>query len=557
MTRWSRGIPALAAVAFAVLLSGGGCRATPAQPGSSPQGRTPLRFQDVAAEAGLEWTPDRTLRPPLDILQTAGFGGGFLDYDGDGWQDIILAGSPTCALFRNERNGRFRDVTARAGLQRRGFWMGCASADYDNDGRADLLLTGYRALALYHNDGGTFSPVALPFPTDLWASSAAFLDYDRDGWLDLYVGCYVRFGPKTRRLCDFLGVKAACPPSEYDAQVGRLYRNLAGKGWKDVTRAAGLDAAHGKTLGVAAADVDGDGWTDLYLANDGMPGDLFLNARGRFRNAGLESGTAFNFEGREQAGMGVDWGDVDADQRPDLVVTTFQHEPTSLYLNQGAGAFREAAFAWGLGDPTVSRLGFGAKFLDAANSGELDLVLANGHVQDAIDRMQPGVTFRQPLQLFRAGTGGFQECADWGPAEARRPVVGRGVALADYDRDGRMDVLVTTLEGPPLLLHNQTSPAGNWVALRLESSQGPRDGSGTAVSLRIGARTLARWPTTGGGYLSCSQPELHVGLGSARQVDAIEVTWPGGRRQTWREVPANRAWLLVEGRDRLEELRRP
>lgn len=519
------------------------------KPVPAPPPASNLTFRNVAPESGIRFTPDRSLRPPLDLLQTAGYGGGFLDYDSDGRLDVLLVGNPRCRLYRNAGNGRFVDTTAGSGVDVSGHWMGCASADYDNDGRADLFLSGYRAAALFHNEGGRFRRVPLAFPTDDWGTSAAFLDYDSDGRLDLYVGCYVRFGSGTSRLCEYAGVSAACAPTHYDAQVGHLYRNVLAPAtglvsFREVTAATGLDRAHGKTLGVAPCDFDGDGDTDLYLANDGMPGDLFVNEGGRFIEQGLESGTAFSREGREQAGMGVDWGDLDGDTRPELVVTTFQHEPTSLYFNTGQGRFREEAYPRGIGDATVNRLGFGARFLDPDNDGDLDLLLANGHVQDGIARIQPGVSYAQPAQLFEWTAARFREVLGPGVADIARPIVGRAVATGDFDDDGLVDVLVTNLEGDPLLLRNETAGAGNWLSLRFAGRRSPRDGTGAIVTAVLGGRKIVRYAGTGGGYLSTSDARVHLGLGSAAAVDRLTVRWPHGGEQTWTSLPANRSITL-------------
>ncbi|MBM3457971.1 MAG: CRTAC1 family protein, partial [Armatimonadetes bacterium] len=449
-------------------------------------------------------------------------------------------GSPLCALFRNEGNGKFQRVPDAAGLTLRGYWMGAATADYNGDGHTDLFLSGYRTAALFQNTGEQFVRVPLPFPPDHWGTSAAFLDYDRDGRLDLYVGCYVRFGPDTPQLCDFGGVQAACSPSHYDPQLGHLYHNEGNGRFRDATRDAGLDRSHGKTLGVAVADFNRDGKTDLYLANDGMPGDLFVNEGDRFTEQGLESGTAFAGSGQEQAGMGVDWGDYNEDGFPDLFVTTFQHEPSSLYLNSGKGYFRETAYPMGVGSPTTERLGFGARFLDADNDGLLDLLIANGHVQDAIARMQPGVAYAQPIQFFRFDGRRFQEAAGPGVAALAPPLVGRAVAVGDYDDDGRVDALVTHLEGSPRLLRNETTPAGNWVRFRLDGRPGARDATGARLTIRIGGRRLTRFAGTSGGYLSCSDSRVSVGLGSARQVDELEVFWPDGTASSHRDLEGGR-----------------
>jgi hypothetical protein len=553
-------LPAWALLFFTLVLSG--CSRAP-RPGSSAASSvaysgSPIQFPDVAAQSGIRFALGHKGRSPLNILETAGHGCAFLDYDGDGWLDILLVGRPRCALYRSRgapagQSPVFEEVTAAAGLDREGFWMGCAAGDYDDDGRVDLLLTGYRCAALLHNEGGRFRDAGSVIPLDrnAWSTSAVFFDADGDQRLDLYVGAYVRFDPGTLQLCDFSGVMAACPPTYYDAEIGRLYRNLGGGRFADATAAAGLSAAHGKTLGVAAADFDQDGRTDLYLANDGMPGDLFRSENGRFANVGIESGTAFNHASREQAGMGVDWGDADGDGRPDLLVTTFQYEPTSLYRNEGGGAFAERAFPAGIGDPTLNRLGFGARFLDADNDGDLDLIQANGHVQDNADRIFPGVTYAQPTTLFlNLGDGRFRDVSTSAGPALSRPIVGRGLATGDYDNDGDLDVLIANLEGPPLLLRNETSNVGHSLTLRLVGRVSPRDGTGARVTVRAAGRTQVREAGAGGSYLSANDPRIHFGFGSAREAETVTIYWPSGTVQTLRRVPANQPLTVQESSSR-------
>jgi hypothetical protein len=521
---------------------------------SSPPPAPPILFRDVAPESGIRFRQGHGGRGPLNIRETAGTGCAFLDVDGDGWLDILLVGEPRCALYRNlgaasGQTPRFQEITAAAGLDRPGAWMGCATGDYDNDGRVDLFLTGYHCAALFHNEGGRFRDVSRQLPLDprAWSTSAAFFDADGDGRLDLYAGAYVQFDPHAPQLCDFSGVQAACPPTYYDPQIGRLYRNLGPAGFADVTRAAGLEGAHGKTLGVLAADLNGDGLTDLYLANDGMPGDLFRNRGGRFENRGTESGTAFNYASREQAGMGVDAGDYDGDGRPDLVVTTFQYEPTSLYHNEGRGLFTEEAFAAGIGDATLNRLGFGVRFFDADNDGDLDLIEANGHVQDNAARIFPGVTYRQSTLLFEnLGGRHFRDVSALAGEALSRPIVGRGLAVGDFDNDGRLDVLIADLEGAPLLLHNKSPSAGHFLTVRLVGSRSPRDGTGARVAVRAGGRLQVREGGTGGSYLSANDPRLHFGMGTARIVDSVTVRWPSGITQTLRNFPGDRELIVTE-----------
>jgi enediyne biosynthesis protein E4 len=545
-------------LALLLAASVAGCRPA-AVPAASPVAArlppAPVRFTDVTEAAGIRFLLGHEGRSPLTIRDTIGTGAAFLDYDGDGWCDLFLVGQVgtrskgVCALYHNERNGTFRDVTAGSGLTRPGFWTGCATGDLDNDGRVDLLVTGDDCLALYHNEGGGhFRDVAarMGLAARGWATSAGFADLDGDGRLDLYVGRYLKFGPGTPDLCTYRGIQAACPPTHYDPQFGTLYRN-AGDRFIDVTRAAGLDDAHGKTLGVAFADYDNDGRTDFYLANDGVPGDMYhQEGRFHFRNVALEAGTGYNTLGGEQAGMGTDFGDYDGNGRLDLIVTTFQREPDSLYHNEGGGQFAEQGYAAGLGAATVNTLGFGVKFADLDNDGWLDVPIANGHVQDTIARIQPQIQYPQRMQLFinhRDGT--FQEM-DGGPPFAR-PIVGRALATADWDHDGDVDLLVTDLEGSPLLLRNEgPHTTSHWLGVALAGTQSNRTGLGARLTLAGGGHTWVREVTTAGSYLSASDPTAHFGLGPLTRLDRLTIRWPSGKSTTLPNPPVDRILAVRE-----------
>lgn len=562
--RWGPAGWCLLALSLAVPLAG--CRPAVA-PASAPAATrlppAPVRFADVTEAAGIRFTLGHGGKSPLTIRDTIGTGAAFLDYDGDGWSDLFLVGQEgtashgVCALYHNEHNGTFRDVSAGSGLTRPGFWTGCATGDFDNDGRVDLLVTGDGCLGLYRNEGGgKFRDVAarMGLSSRGWMTSAGFADLDGDGRLDLYVGRYLRFGPGSPDLCTYRGVQAACPPTHYDPEFGTLYRN-AGSRFVDVTRAAGLGDAHGKTLGVAFADYDNDGRMGFYLANDGVPGDMYHReggARFHFRNVALEAGTGYNAFGGEQAGMGADFGDYDGDGRLDLIVTTFQREPTSLYHNEGGGQFAERGYAAGLGAATVNTLRFGVRLADLDNDGWLDVVIASGHVQDTIARIQPGIQYPQRMQLFinrgegaGAPPGSFQEM-DGGPPFAR-PIVGRALATADWDHDGDLDLLVTDLEGRPLLLRNEGPrvPA-HWLDVTLIGTRSNRMGLGARLTLAGGGRTWVREVTTSGSYLSASDPTAHFGLGPLTRLDRLTVRWPSGATSTLANPPVDHVATLRE-----------
>jgi enediyne biosynthesis protein E4 len=548
-------------ICVALLLGGvlSGCvpRVRAARVGAGAENATatgPPLFRDITTSAGIRFKLGHGHRSPLDIHETLGHGAALLDVDGDGRLDIVLVGPDRCALYRNAGGGRFADITGRSGLRQNGYWMGCAAADYDNDGRTDLFVTGYGRCALYHNEGGRFRDVtaAAGVQDTGWSTSAGFADVDGDGRLDLYVARYVRFDPRGVRFCDQAGVRTACGPTTYDPERGRLFHNEGSGRFRDITAAAGLADAHGNALGVAFGDFDGDGRVDLAVANDQLPSDLFHNrGGGRFENAGVVSGIAYNAAGQAYAGMGIDWGDSDGDGRPDLVVATYQHEPRCLFRQDRPGLFSDIAAAAGLARATVNSLAFGVRFLDYDNDGWLDLAFANGHVVDNIQQAETNVTYRQSCQLFHnrgaAGPGRFEDVsASAGPDFTRR-IVGRGLCAGDLDNDGRLDLLIVDAEGAPLLLHNEERSGHHWLTLRLVGVCGNRDGLGARLTLTAGGRSQTRQCFTDGSYMSASDPRVHFGLGTATHADEIVIRWPGGHVDTLRSVPADRELTVREG----------
>jgi hypothetical protein len=560
-------------------------------------------FVDEYPRSGISFVLGHGGRTPLNIRETLGHGAAMLDADGDGRLDLLFLGPDRVALYRNQGDWRFADVTAGSGLAQQGYWQGVATGDVDGDGRVDLYLCGYGVQALYRNrGGGRFADVTAASGLTAsgggaevpWSTSAAFADVDGDGWLDLYVGRYVRFGPGTPQLCDTdqPGVRSVCPPKVYEPQRGVLFRNQGGRRFRDETRARGLATAHGNALGVAFGDEDGDGWPDLAVANDELPGDLFHNrGGGRFANVGAASGTAYDADGRVHAGMGVDWGDLDNDGRLDLAVTTFWGEADCLYRNDGGGLFHDVAGETELARVGRPYVGFGVKFFDLDNDGDNDLVIANGHVADNADRLRRGDRYAQPTLLFRNDGGRFHDItAAAGPAFTR-PIVGRAVCAGDLDDDGRVDLVITNLEGPPLLLRNRVpasrrdvgrvvgrptpaasrreaghsepakkageprfgraadsgggrppgeaaekgaEPCGHWLEVSLSGAPPNRQAIGARVTVRAGQQLQVREVTTAGSYLSASDVRLHFGLGArgdgaSAAVDEITVRWPSRR----------------------------
>lgn len=512
-------------------------------------------FRDVAAEAGLKFRWGHGGKSPLTILETLGHGCAFLDYDQDGRLDILLVGNRRCALYRNVGNGGFADVTEQAGLTAEGTFFGLAVGDYDNDGYPDVYVTGYGTCVLYHNTGkGRFvdvtarSGLAARGPYDV-VTAAAFVDLDGDGKLDLFAGRYIVFTPVSVQFCFYHGVKAGCGVKNYEADFPRVYRNNGNGSFTDTTQAWGFGSAHGKCLGVAVRAADEGRGVLLYAANDEHPGDLFVSKGSRYANIGIPSGTAFNRDGLTQAGMGVDWGDVNNDGRPDLVVATFQSEAKSLYRSDGANLFTEMSGQLGIAGATTPYVAWTARLFDYDNDGWLDLLFTNGHVQDNVHEIQPDRTYPQPTQLFHNEQGRlFREIKGEGGPAFTRSIVGRGAAFGDYDDDGRVDVVIVDEEGAPLLLHNEAKSAHHWLGIRLVGVRSNRDGVGARVVVTAGEARLTRDQQLGGGYLSAHDPRLHFGLGAADRVQKIEVRWPDGQVDIIKDAPADRYIVITQGK---------
>jgi hypothetical protein len=559
LPRWKLGL--LLGVGILVLAGVGathlGKRSTPAErPTPASQAPNGIRMVDVAESAGLRYRWKLTDKRPLRNLDTFGCGCAFVDYDGDGKLDILLVGEPTCGLFRNRGDGTFEDVTARMGLGAfPGPWKGCAVGDYDGDGYPDVLLTGYRRLLLLRNAGGahfTDATAAAGLPRDnhnQWGSSCGFMDLDGDGDLDLVVLNYVVFNDKTPQLCELTpGVMSGCPPQTYQPEHGQLYENSNSR-FVDSTRASGFDHTSGKGLAIGFCDYDDDGRIDFYAGNDGTPADLMHNEGGlRFRNMGQESGTAFgSIAGQPIAAMGVDWSDYNRDGYPDFATTAFENEAYNLFQNLGNGFFRSTADEAGITGPTFRPLGFGTLFEDVDNDGYPDLIFANGHVYDNVDKITPGSTFLQPLMLFH--NEGGTRMVDIAPKLGdgwTRPILGRGSARGDYDGDGRIDMLVVDYSGAPLLFHNETPATYHWLDVTAKGAGKNRQGYGLHVAVSAGAQHWVGEISPAASYLSTSAPDLHLGLGTVTQLDTVELRWPSGKRQTLHGVKADRILVAEE-----------
>ncbi len=554
--RWQTGLTA------AVLLSGPfvfhGFR-PPVPPASALPGSL-TRFVDVADKAGLRYEFKKPKRP-LTLLTTFGDGCAFLDYNGDGNLDILLV-SRDLALFKGDGKGRFSDVTKETGLSDlSGHFLGCGVGDYDNDGWGDLYISGWRTgLLLKNEQGKRFRDVtkAMGLGPQPWGSSCGFADLDNDGYLDLYVANYVQFGPESKpQHCESQGkdriLLSSCGPGAYPPVKGVLYHNQAGRSFRDVTRAWGADTHHGNGLAVAFADFDDSGNVSFAVSNDNIYGDLFHNrGRGRLKNIGKESGTSGEPNGDVHAGMGADWGDYDNDGDLDLYVATFQEEVKSLYRNDGGGAFTDVGEFCGILEPAWPYVTFGSKFFDADNDGWLDLMTTNGHIKDYVDLFGP-FTFRQPSQFFHNKGGkraSFEEISAKVSKDLTRPLVGRGLAVGDYDNDGRVDALIVDSEGKPLLLHNESVvPKKGWIGFRLVGGERMnRDAYGAVLTVTSDDGT--RWVRQcqpSGSYLSSSDARVHFGLG-AYVPQSVAVRWPDGTTETWKNLPTGRYLTLSKGK---------
>ncbi len=532
----------------------GAISATTSKPDPAPFG---IAFRNATLSTGLNYVWPKQARPMRNV-EAFGTGCAFLDYDNDGWQDILLVATPTCRLYHNLHNGHFEDVTESSGLAKiTGDWRGCAVGDYDGDGRLDILLAGYRRLALLKNmDGRQFSDstVATGLQSDNrmhWGASAGFMDLTGTNKLDLVILNYVIFGPKEKQYCEISpGVKSGCPPDTYRPEFAEIWRNMGNGKFKSASPPSGIANTHGKCLALAFADINNDGLMDFYIGNDGTTADLLVNYGNlNFRNESVKSGVAFGALDHALAAMGADWADYDRDGRPDLAVTGFSDESYAVFHSLGKGLFENASDAVGISGPTLKPLGFGAKWLDFDNDGWPDLVFANGHVYDNVDQIDPLSTFRQPMMLFHNAHG--KEFHDLVPAiggEVAVPHLGRGLAAGDFDNDGRIDFLLVNLEGPPVLMHNETQSANHWITLDLRGAGQNRFAYGAQVNAMAGKETWWGQVSPASGYLSSSDPRIHFGLGAVPVLASVSIRWSDGHRETVHNVAADGIIRIDEGK---------
>lgn len=516
-----------------------------------------FRFVDVTSRAGIRFAHNNGAFGKKYLPEALGPGCAFLDYDADGWQDILLVngtaftGGPrsTLALYHNNRNGTFRDVTKQAGLDVSMYGLGVAVGDFDNDGFPDLFISCVGQSRLFRNTGkGTFidaTKQAGLLGREGFSTSALWVDYDRDGLLDLFVCNYVKWSPETDVFCSADGSrKSYCTPEAYRGATSWLYRNLGNGRFEDVTAKSGIFDTSSKSLGAIMFDYDNDGWPDLFAANDTQPNKLYRNQRnGTFQEIGVRAGVAFSDDGKARAGMGVDAADLDNSGVPTLVVTNFQNEMLGLYRPTGSGSFSDVAPGMELGRVTRRSLGFGCFFFDPDLDGNLDLLVANGHIDDT----NRNVEYAQAPHLFLNRGGKFRNVASEIGAEFAAPKVGRGAAFGDFDGDGDQDVLITTNGGPVYLYRNDVSNGNKSLRIRLVGTQSNRDGIGATVQLWTAGQKTSRTVKSGGSYLSQSELPITFGLGRRDKADRVVVHWPNGRVEEHSAMTAGR-YEWVEGK---------
>jgi hypothetical protein len=557
-------------------------RTLPAAPETGPS------FTDVTEAAGLSRALNVSGSPELKqfILEEMGCGVALFDYDNDGWLDILLVNGssfdppvretkPRSYLFHNNGDGTFTDVTEKAGLTRSGWGQACCVGDFDNDGFDDLFVTYWGQHVLYRNNGnGTFTDVTdaagLAQVPGRWGAGCCFLDYDRDGHLDLFVASYINFDPEKAprpgdgAYCRYNDIPVPCGPLGYAGGTNALYRNRGDGTFVDASEASGIARPRGPAsmvfvgsnwrptgsygMGAASADFDNDGWPDIYVACDTAPSLLYRNNHdGTFREVAVPSGCAFDENGVALAGMGVGVGDYDGDGWFDLVRTNFSEQVTTLYRNYGRGAFTDASVKAGLG---VNRkyLGFGVGFIDYDNDGWKDIFIANGHVYPQIAGKKLHLTYKQPRLLYRnMRNGRFEDVSAQAGAAMREEHLGRGCAFGDFDNDGDVDVIVSNLDGPPSLLRNDGGHRNAWILVKCVGTRSNRSAIGTRVRVTAGGRTQMDEVMSGSSYYSQSDFRLHFGLGAATRVDAIEIAWPSGAKEIHRDLAANHLYTCREG----------
>jgi len=527
----------------------------------------PYPFEEIPAEkSGIRWVHSSGKSPEKYLPETTGAGCAFLDYDNDGWMDIYLVNSGKCdffapdpplrnALYKNNRDGTFTDVTEKAGVAGGGFGQGVAVGDYDGDGFPDLYVSQYGHSILYHNNGdGTFTDVTekAGVAAPGWASSAVWFDYDNDGRLDLFVCRFVDFSKELNKPCGVHedGHKHYCIPQIYSPMSSWLFHNNGDGTFTDVSKESGIAGHLGKAWGVVATDINNDGLMDLFVTNDTVANFLFVNrGKGKFEEIATAAGVAYSNEGRSRSGMGIDSADFNEDGWMDLFVANLDREMFAIYQNNHDETFDDMALPTGIGKATKFMSGWGLKFFDYDNDGNLDLFLANGNPDDLINSLHGEVTYEEPLMLFHRTGKGFQDVsAASGPIFARK-LCSRGLAIGDFDNDGAIGVLISVNNAAPLLLKNTAATGSHWLGVRLIGKKCNPDAVGARVTYQAGDLKRGRMKVGGGSYLSSHDPRMVLGLEKREKLDWLEVKWPlpSGKVERFTNLPINRYITVVEG----------
>ena len=541
-------------VAFAVATAVAYAAAPPA---------TDVKLTEVTAAAGIKFVHNAGKAGKKYLPETVGAGGAFFDFDGDGWQDILLVNSKDwapkgrtslSALYRNNKNGTFTDVTAGRGLDVEMYGIGVSVADYDNDGKDDVYVTALEGDRLFHNEGaGKFKDVTKlsGIANANFATSAAWFDFDKDGKLDIFVANYVQWTLKGDIWCSLDGTaKSYCTPESYKGTRSKLYHNLGGGKFEDVSVKAGVGDATSKSLGVTVIDFDADGWPDLFVSNDTQPNKLYRNNKnGTFSETGMSAGVAYGEDGVARGAMGADWADYDRTGRAHLLIGNFSNQMLGLYHNEGNGLFVDEAPLSTIGRDSLLYLAFGVFFFDYDLDGYPDILTANGHIEEEIGRVQPKIKYREPPLLFRnLGAKKFENVsAKMGPTFAT-PMVARGAIYADIDHDGDLDVLFTNNAGPARLFRNDGGNKNHWLCVKTVGTKANRNGIGAVV--RIESASGKQWSAvrSGSSYASQSDLALTFGLGKDTSVTNISVEWPSGTKQSFKNIPANKLVTIDEAK---------